>query len=102
MASHMTIQEMLQQLRDKGWGDTHIADALGMSRVTIWRWRHGQQPESEIMLRHSLRRLLRRAGPPRLKDLAGSSPARCSVASASATGAGGPAILAPFLRSVNA
>jgi transcriptional regulator with XRE-family HTH domain len=72
----MNIQELLQQLRDKGWGDSDIGDALGVSRVTVYRWRNGQPPENVVMLSHSLRRLLRRAGPPRRKDLAGTSPAR--------------------------
>jgi transcriptional regulator with XRE-family HTH domain len=61
----MNTQEMLQQLRDKGWGDSDIGEALGVSRVTVYRWRRGQVPENGIMLGLSLRWLLRRTGPPR-------------------------------------
>jgi transcriptional regulator with XRE-family HTH domain len=70
---------MLQQLREKGWADSDIADALGVSRVTVFRWRKGQEPENVVMLSQSLRRLLRRTGPPRRKDLAGTSPARSAL-----------------------
>jgi hypothetical protein len=71
----MDIRELLQQLRDKGWGDSDIGDALGVARVTVYRWRQGQRPENTVMLSHSLRRLLRRAGPPRRKGSAGAGPA---------------------------
>jgi hypothetical protein len=72
----MDIQELLQRLRDRGWGDTAIGEALGVSRETIYRWRMGQRtPENALPVRDSLRRLLRRAGPPRRKEPAGSSPA---------------------------
>jgi DNA-binding XRE family transcriptional regulator len=78
----METQELLRELRAKGWGDSDLADALGVSRVTVYRWRHGQIPDNPIMLGLSLRWLLRRARPPRRKDLALGSQGEVSVSSA--------------------
>jgi hypothetical protein len=65
----MNTQELLQQLRDKGWGDTAIGEALGVSYVTVYRWRMGQRsPENEKPVMEALRRLLRRKGPPIRKE----------------------------------
>jgi hypothetical protein len=72
-----TIIELLDLLKAKGWRDVDIAYALDVDRITVYRWRNGQQPANEVMLRNSLNQLLRRAGPPRRgKDLAGAAPAR--------------------------
>jgi transcriptional regulator with XRE-family HTH domain len=66
------VQELLQQLRVKGWGDSDVGDALGVDRVTIYRWRMGQRrPDAEKMVIDTLKRLLRRRGPPRRKEPAG-------------------------------
>jgi hypothetical protein len=72
----MTIQEMLQQLREKGWSDTAIGDAVGVSRITVYRWRMGQVPANEKMLALSLQRLLRWRRPPPRKDPGGASSAK--------------------------
>jgi hypothetical protein len=76
----MDIQEVLQELRELGWGDTAVGRELGVSRETVYRWRTGQRtPENERPVLEALRRLLRharRVGPARRKDLAGTSPAR--------------------------
>jgi hypothetical protein len=81
----MTTRDLLQQLRDKGWGDSALAEALGIDRATVFRWRTGGSfPSREKEIYDTLRRLLRRAGPPPRKDVAGASPATC-VASASPT-----------------
>ena len=73
----MNTRELLQALRDKGWGDSAIGDALGVERVTVYRWRVGQRtPENERPVMAAISRLLKRAGPPKRKDLAGVSPAR--------------------------
>jgi hypothetical protein len=61
-----SVVELIRQLREKGWGDSDLGDAFGVDRVTIYRWRMGERkPEAEKMVIDSLRRLLRRAGPPR-------------------------------------
>ena len=73
----MNTKELLQALRDKGWGDSAIGYALGVDRVTVYRWRAGQRtPENERPVMEAISRLLKRAGPPKRKDLAGVSPAR--------------------------
>jgi transcriptional regulator with XRE-family HTH domain len=73
----MSTQSLLQQLRDKGWSDTDIAEALGVDRATVYRWRQGVAvPQNEVVIYNTLRRLARRIGPPRRKTLAGDSPAR--------------------------
>jgi hypothetical protein len=70
------IQQLLHELREKGWGDADIGRVLGMNPATVYRWRMGQrQPDADLMVRDALRRLLRRKGPPRRKELAGVSPA---------------------------
>jgi transcriptional regulator with XRE-family HTH domain len=70
------IQELLEQLRAKGWSDEDIGEALGVSRITVYRWRQGQRNiERAKPVIDSLRRLLRGTGPPRRKTPAGDSPA---------------------------
>ena len=91
----MNTKDLLEQLRVKGWGDSAIADALGMDRVTVYRWRMGlTAPQSERPVMDSLRRLLRRRGPPRRKDLAGVAPARYRSLLPAITKGGGVGILA--------
>jgi hypothetical protein len=61
----MVIQELLNQLREKGWSDAQIGRELGVSRIAVWRWRvQGGVPIIELSVEESLRRLLRRVGPP--------------------------------------
>ena len=74
----MSTQSLLQQLRNKGWSDSDIAEELGTDRATAYRWRLGiSVPQNEKRVYDDLRRLLRRQGPPgrRRKDPAGDSPA---------------------------
>ena len=69
---HMKIPDLLQQLREKGWGDSDVGDAVGVDRVTVYYWRTGRRtPQAEPIVRDALRRLLRRRGPPRRKEPAG-------------------------------
>jgi hypothetical protein len=78
----MNTQELLQQLRAKGWGDLAIAQALEMDTSSIYRWRLGfTRPHAEGVITRELQRLLRRRGPPR-KGVAGVGPATPSTASA--------------------
>jgi hypothetical protein len=75
----MELQELLQQLRTKGWGDTAIAERLGLDRITVYRWRMGlNEPHSARPVIRMLRELLRRPGPPRRKGAAGAGPATLS------------------------
>jgi transcriptional regulator with XRE-family HTH domain len=74
--NQLMIQELLEQLRAKGWSDEDIGDALGVSRITVYRWRRGQRNiERARPVIAALRQLLRRRGPPRRKGEAGISPA---------------------------
>jgi hypothetical protein len=70
----MEIQELLNQLREKGWSDAHVGQAIGVTRIAVYRWRvQGVIPATELSVVEVLRRLLRRAGPPgrpRQKDKA--------------------------------
>ena len=61
----MEIQELLNQLRDKGWSDAQIGRELGVTRIAVYRWRvQGIIPATEISVVENLRLLLRRVGPP--------------------------------------
>ena len=67
----MNTQELLKQLRDKGWSDAQIARPLGMDRITVWRWRMGiTAPHSERPVMRMLKELLRRQRVPRKKQVA--------------------------------
>ena len=35
------IGEILSTLRERGWSDIAIAQAMNINRTTIWRWRIG-------------------------------------------------------------
>ena len=50
------IQTQLAVLHDKGWSDAAISDELGVSSVTVFRWKSGtRRPENHrsvlLMLR---------------------------------------------------
>ena len=50
------IQTQLAALHDKGWSDAAISDELGVSSVTVFRWKSGtRRPENHrsvlLMLR---------------------------------------------------
>ena len=61
----MEIQELLNQLRDKGWSDAQIGREIGVTRIAVYRWRvQGVIPATELSVEEALRRLLRRVGPP--------------------------------------
>lgn len=64
----MVVSEIIQQLREKGWSDQGIGDALGVPRMTVYRWRVGRVPRPEEPTKEALMRLLRRAGPPKLRQ----------------------------------
>ena len=60
------IPELLERLRDKGWSDKLVGEAIGKPRETIYRWRTRKMPcQDEKLVGYALRRLLRRAGPPK-------------------------------------
>lgn len=70
------LQQLMEQLRERGWSDLYVANFLGISRTTVFRWRtEGLKPHNYQSVMDDLRRLLRLPGPSR-KDLAGVSPAR--------------------------
>ena len=43
MASKKMIPQALQELHERGWSDIAIADALKVTRITVYRWRSGKQ-----------------------------------------------------------
>jgi hypothetical protein len=60
------IAALLERLRDKGWSDKLIGEAIGKPPETIYRWRTRKMPCRDAKLvGDALRRLLRRAGPPK-------------------------------------
>jgi transcriptional regulator with XRE-family HTH domain len=62
----METQKVLEELRANGWSDQNIAEALGVSPVTVWQWRTGKRtPRPEWMYLESLERLLRQRPPGR-------------------------------------
>ena len=65
------LQERLGRLRDAGWTDAAIADELGYGRLSVSRWRVGEQfpahPKPVVL---ALDILLRRK-PPKQRRYAG-------------------------------
>ena len=60
------IERELEGLRGKGWTVSALADALGVSRVTVDRWRRGvQDPGTHIAVLRAVRSLERRKVPPK-------------------------------------
>jgi transcriptional regulator with XRE-family HTH domain len=69
-----SIQETIEALRARGWTVSAIADALGLPRATVERWRHGsRQPTHAAFVQHELNGLLRRKRIPKRKRYRGKS-----------------------------
>ena len=66
------IQETIEELRARGWTVSAIADALGVPRPTIERWRHGSRyPANAIFVQRGLDTLLAPKRIPKRKRYAG-------------------------------
>jgi Homeodomain-like domain len=62
----MSIPEIIEQLRDKGWEDADIGEVMGVDRSTVYYWRTKHRtPQAEPVIKDALLRLLKRVGPPR-------------------------------------
>jgi transcriptional regulator with XRE-family HTH domain len=62
------IQETIEQLRAKGWTVSSMADAVGVPRPTLERWRHGSRfPTHAEFVRRALAELLTRKRIPKRK-----------------------------------
>ena len=59
------LQQVLEELRGKGWSVSQIADAMDTHRATVYRWLQGWCPGQERAVVQALKRLLHRRGPPR-------------------------------------
>ena len=62
------IQEKLEELHIKGWTDAAMAQAIGTSRVSVSRWRHGLMQPTVMCeaIYQSCEMLLRMDAPPRV------------------------------------
>jgi transcriptional regulator with XRE-family HTH domain len=62
------IQEKIEELRTRGWTVSAIADALGIPRATVERWRQGSRyPAHAVFILRGLNDLLRRKRIPKRK-----------------------------------
>jgi predicted transcriptional regulator len=62
------IQELIGQLREKGWTLSAVADEMGVSRNAVDLWRSGSRyPTNVLAVKHELERLLVRKRIPKRK-----------------------------------
>ena len=53
------VQELIEQLRRRGWTIAAIARGLGMTAVTVHRWRRGiNVPDRSVLVTRALRQFL--------------------------------------------
>jgi transcriptional regulator with XRE-family HTH domain len=53
------VQEVIEKLRAKGWTTTAIARGVGVTDVTLHRWRRGENvPGNVFLVMRALRQLL--------------------------------------------
>jgi hypothetical protein len=63
-----TVQGTIEALRAKGWTVSAMADALGVPRSTVERWRHGSRyPANAVFVQRGLDALLGRKRIPKRK-----------------------------------
>jgi transcriptional regulator with XRE-family HTH domain len=61
MRKDKEIVEILKQLRERRWSDAAIGKELGVSAVTIWRWRNEKQGiDMPTLVKRALQELLER------------------------------------------
>ena len=62
------VQEKLRDLREKGWTSAAIADELGVTDITVYRWKSGRRsPENAKPVMVVLDQLLKRKRIPKRK-----------------------------------
>jgi transcriptional regulator with XRE-family HTH domain len=62
------VQELIAQLREKGWTISAIADAMSVSRDAVDFWRAGSRyPSNALPVKHELERLLAKKRIPKRK-----------------------------------
>lgn len=66
----MSIQELLQQLKDKGWTLAALADELQIHYTTILTWNKGRTPHNSAGVVLQLEQLLKRKRIPKRKRYA--------------------------------
>ena len=73
------VQTLIKQLEDKGWTLAALADEMGLSSVTVNRWKAGARiPQTEVSIRFHLTALLERKRVPRKRRSKGRLPIRWS------------------------
>ncbi len=71
------VQELIAQLRAKGWTLSAIADEMAVSRNAVDAWRSAHRyPSNTLAVRHELERLLVRKRIPKRKRYNKTPPAR--------------------------
>ncbi len=71
------VQQRVEELRSRGWTDAAIADEIDYSRVSILRWRSGDQyPDHPSPILAALDGLLRRKRIPKQRRYAKGSRTR--------------------------
>jgi transcriptional regulator with XRE-family HTH domain len=68
------LQQVLAELRAKGWRVPEIAEAMDTHRATVYRWEQGLRPYQEKAVVEKLKRLLSRKGPPRRRRVVPQEP----------------------------
>jgi ribosome-binding protein aMBF1 (putative translation factor) len=70
------VQELIHQLRAKGWTKASIADELGIPAYTLERWERGiHYPSNAVSVKGMLSRLLGRKRVPKRKRYKRNPPA---------------------------
>ena len=62
MTIKLMVRQTLQELHGRGWSDIAIADALKVTRITVYRWRTGERSPSmmaDMVLRECVELLTR-------------------------------------------
>ncbi len=59
------VQELIGELRSKGWSKAALADELGVTWFTVTRWERGRLPANEVGVRMVLGQLLQRRRVPK-------------------------------------
>ena len=59
------VQELIGELRSKGWSKAALADELGVTWFTVTRWERGRVPANEVGVRMVLGQLLQRRRVPK-------------------------------------
>ena len=73
------VQELIAQLRSKGWTLAAVADELGVAANTLGRWQAGSRhPSNPVPVVELLRRLLGRRRVPKQKRYGPDAPQRQS------------------------